>query len=835
MSEKKIKLPSLRSRYLTLASLIIFLLLIGASLANWYINEVSRDNASALAVSKKVTSTVSTLRDSLSRINLSVNTMLIRPEASQITIIDENLSHLFIILNRLRATPEIEVVALKNNIEILHRNIISLDEKIRFLIKQRNDPEWVYPILPYISKKLLIPNRNFLVAAEQAINEYLHDDIPADETYHQLQNIRYLWQSKIMNFRAVMVRFAGLNNISRTPQEIKIGELHEQIESILARLKNKQQKNQLEFQTEESLNMMINASSTWNQHWEEVQKIRTSTYWRGDIAYLRQQITPLQKSTNSIMRDLEATVQTWSNSQTVKLSDAAKRISTELWILVVLAIIFVVAVYIMIEKLVLRPTASIARSLTEDSQEEFFNLEDTSSQEIFQLTSSFNNMRKQIHQRQMALEHQALHDSLTGLPNRSLLNDRLTQAINIMHRNDDQLAVLLLDLDRFKEVNDTLGHHVGDQLLQLVSNRLENTIRNSDTVARLGGDEFAVIAPSTSAGEASKFAKKIISALNDVFTIDHQNIYVGASLGISIYPHNGTDIHTLLRHADIAMYIAKENNRDIVIYESSYDKNTPDNLSLAGDLHHAISSNDELQIYYQPQINLLSREINQVEALLRWQHPLKDFISPEEIIQLAEQTGMIKDLSYWVLDTSMHDYMQHLHKRSMGLSINLSAWNLQDPDLVGTIHDLLTRHQMPAEKLTLEITETAMMNDPVRARMVLNQLHDMNIILSIDDYGTGFSSLSYLKLLPVQELKIDKSFILDMLDDENDSIIVKSTIELAHNLGFKVVAEGVENNETLLQLRTQKCDFIQGYYLSKPMDIYQLIIWLNNYNPQIAL
>jgi len=435
----------------------------------------------------------------------------------------------------------------------------------------------------------------------------------------------------------------------------------------------------------------------------------------------------------------------------------------------------------------------------------------------------------------MALEHQALHDSLTGLPNRSLLNDRLTQAINMMHRNDDQLSVLLLDLDRFKEVNDTLGHHVGDQLLQLVSTRLENTIRNSDTVARLGGDEFAVIAPSTSAGEASKFAKKIISALNDVFTIDHQNIYVGASLGISIYPHNGTDIHTLLRHADSAMYIAKENNRDIVIYESSYDKNTPDNLSLAGDLHHAINSNDELQIYYQPQINLLSREINQVEALLRWQHPVKGFVSPEEIIQLAEQTGMIKDLSYWVLDTSMHDYMQHLHKRSMGLSINLSAWNLQDPDLVDTVQNILSKHQMPAEKLTLEITETAMMNDPVRARMVLNQLHDMNIVLSIDDYGTGFSSLSYLKLLPVQELKIDKSFIFDMLADDNDSIIVKSTIELAHNLGFKVVAEGVENNETLLQLRSQKCDFIQGYHLTKPMDIYQLIIWLNNYNPQIAL
>jgi len=835
MSEKKNKLPSLRSRYLTLATLITFLLLIGASLGSWYINKVSRDNAAALTISKKVTSTISELRNSLSLINLSVNTMLIRPEASHASIIDENLSRLFLLIKKLQTTPEIEFAQLKNSVKKLNNNIVLLDKKIRFLIKQRNDPEWVYPILPYINKKLRIPNRNFLVAAEQAINEYLHDEIPADETYHQLQHIRYLWQSKIMNFRAVIVRFAGLNNITRTPQEIKIGELHEQIELILVKLKAKQKKNQLEFQTDESLSVMAEASTSWNRHWKEVQDIRTSTYWRGDISYLKQHITPLQTSTNNIMQDLEATTQTWSNSQTRKLSDAAKSISAELWILVLLAVSFLTLVYIMIEKLVLRPTESIARSLTEDSQQQIFSIEDKSSQEIFQLTSSFNNMRKQIHQRQMALEHQALHDSLTGLPNRSLLNDRLNQAINIMQRNDDQLAVLLLDLDRFKEVNDTLGHHVGDQLLQLVSSRLESTIRSSDTVARLGGDEFAIIAPNTSPDEAAAFAKKIINSLNDVFTINHQNIYVGASLGISIYPHNGTDIHTLLRHADTAMYIAKENNLDTVIYEPSHDKNTADNLSLVGDLHHAIGSNDELEVYYHPQINILSREITQVEVLLRWQHPIMGFISPEEIIQLAEQTGMIKDLSTWVMDTSIRDYMQHLHKRDIGLSINLSAWNLQDPDLVETIQELLLKHQMPAEKLTLEITETAMMSDPLRARMVLNKLSEMNIVLSIDDYGTGFSSLSYLKLLPVQELKIDKSFIFDMLDDENDSIIVKSTIELAHNLGFKVVAEGVQNNETLLQLRTHKCDYIQGYHITRPLDIYQLIIWLNNYKPQIAL
>lgn len=836
MSEKDIKkLPSLRSRYLTLASLVTVLLLIGATVANWYIRDVSRSNTAALVANKKITGTISEIRNSLARINLTVNNMLIRPESMHAAIIDKNLSHVFDLISELRKSVGINTADIESNIEDLHNSFVSLDEKTRFLITQRANPEWVYPILPYISKKLLSPNRNFLVATEQSINEYLHDEIPVDETYHQLQQLRYLWQSKIMNFRAVMIRFAGLNNVSRTPQEIQVGELHEQIDNLLSQLKTRQKNNQLQFQTDASLDSMIKASENWYSNWREVQEIRSSTFWRGDIAYLNQHITPLQKSTNTIMRNLEMATQAWSDTQSTKLSDAAKRISTELWILVLLAVSFVIAVYVLIEKLVLQPTARITHALAEEAQEQHFHLEDKSSQEINQLTTAFNSMRKQIHQRQMALEHQALHDALTGLPNRTLLNDRLGQAINMMNRNDDQLAVLLLDLDRFKEVNDTLGHHVGDQLLQLVAARLENTIRSSDTVARLGGDEFAVIAPNTTPDETIQISKKIIAALNDVFTINHQNIFVGASLGISIYPDNGTDIHTLLRHADTAMYVAKESNQNFVHYKESQDKNTPDNLSLVGDLHHAILEDEELEAYYHPQINLLSREITQVEVLLRWNHPVKGFVSPEEIIRLAEQTGMIKDLSYWVLNTAMREYMQHLHKRNIGLSINLSAWNLQDPELVTTIDALLKKHQMPAEKLTLEITETAMMNDPLRARTVLNELNDRNIVLSIDDYGTGFSSLSYLKLLPVQELKIDKSFIIDMLNDENDATIVKSTIELAHNLGFKVVAEGVENNETLLQLHAQRCDFIQGYYLCKPQDIYQLIIWLNNYKPQIAL
>ena len=828
------KLPSLRSRYLMLATSITILLLVGAAIANWYITDVSKNNTDALNISKHITSTVSELRSTLANINMTVSTMLIRPEASHEATIDKNLITLKYTLSVLHANPGIHSPRMKQTLEKTHNHIAELDQRIRHLIKQRKNPEWVYPILPYISEKLLIPNRNFISATEQAINEYVSGNLAVDETYHQLQQLRNLWLRKTLNFRAVIVRFAGLNNSNKTPQEAQITQLQHLIENLLDRLTEKQQSDLLELETEAALDILINSSKEWYKNWKKVQEIRSSSYWRGDIAYQNQFITPVQIKTIASMAELEDIASEWSRQQTGLLTDAAQTISIELWILVLLAISFVIMVYVMIEKFVLKPTVRISKAISEDGHEQFFHIEDKSSKEIFLLTSAFNNMRKQIHQRQIALEHQALHDALTGLPNRLLLNDRLTQAINIMKRNDDKLAVLLLDLNRFKEVNDTLGHHVGDQLLQLVAKRIEKTIRNSDTVARLGGDEFAIIAPNTSPEEAIVFSKKIGQSLKDVFTINNQNIFVGVSTGISIYPDHGTDIHTLLRHADTAMYMAKESNSGSVIYEELHDKNTPDNLSLVGDLHNAILQGDELHIVYQPQIDTLSRKIIQVEALLRWNHPSKGFISPEQIIQLAEHTGMIKELTAWVLDTAISEHIQHLYKRDIRLAINLSAWNLQDPDLPQTIETILKKHEMQPHLLTLEITETAMMSDPIRARNVLHKLNKMNINLAIDDYGTGFSSLSYLKLLPVHELKIDKSFIFDMLEDDNDAIIVKSTIELAHNLGFKVIAEGVENHETLLKLRTQKCDYIQGYHISRPQDIYKLVIWINNYQPQVA-
>lgn len=823
---KNRKLPSLRKRYITLASLVITLLIAGAGIASWYTNSITSSNLTALELNKSVTGTAQKLHHTLSLTSMTINAMLINPDISHEVIIDENINKALQLIKELQLKLRSETTTLEQPINNLYYFFSELKKKTQILTEKRKDSSWVYPAIPFISSKLLIPNKNFISSVESSIYGYHIEDIPYDKTYHQLHELRSLWHNKTLNFRAVIIRFAGLNNTTRTQQEDTIDNLQVKIDNSLKRLDKLKTNDELELHVEAYIQIMKDSSKEWESQWKNMQKLRNNNAWRNDIIFLKKEIIPLQENINISMENLETVSHNWSQEQIKTLSDAANKIISELWLLTLLAISFVFFAYLMVEKLVLQPIYRITQSLTMKIGSYYSHIEDNSSKEINALTSAFNTMQTQIHQRQVALEHQAMHDALTNLPNRILFNDRLTQAINMMHRSKEELAVLLLDLDRFKDVNDTLGHHIGDQLLKEASVRLQDSIRSSDTVARLGGDEFAIIAPQTSANEALEFSKKIIKTLCKVYKLEHNNIFVGVSIGISMYPDNGTDNYTLIRHADTAMYGAKYNNQGALLYLASQDKNTPDKLSLVNDLHHAVESKTELSIHYQPQIDLLTDKVVQVEALLRWHHPTLGLIPADEVISLAEKTGVIQQLTIWVLNTAIEEFMRYLFEKGINLSINLSTWNLQDPDLPSTIKKLLSYHQMPADRLTLEITETAMMNDPIRARNVLNELNEMGIILSIDDYGTGFSSLSYLKLLPVHELKIDKSFVFDMLDNESVAIIVKSTIELAHNLGYKIIAEGVENKETLLELKALNCDIIQGYYISKPISIDQLVIWL---------
>ncbi|GAB4510824.1 MAG: hypothetical protein Tsb0026_13200 [Sulfuricaulis sp.] len=432
------------------------------------------------------------------------------------------------------------------------------------------------------------------------------------------------------------------------------------------------------------------------------------------------------------------------------------------------------------------------------------------------------------------IEHQALHDMLTGLPNRALLRDRLQHAIRVATRQNTYLSLLVMDLDRFKDINDTLGHHVGDLVLQQVGTRLQQILRPSDTVARLGGDEFAILLPVTDSTYANHVAQKIILALKKVFELGHHSLYVGGSLGIAVYPEHGQDAETLIQHADVAMYLAKRSNSGCSFYDARQDRYSVTRLALEKDLHDAIDNN-ALELYYQPLLCLRTKRIIGVEALLRWKHPQRGMIPPDEMIPIAEQTGLIKPLTMWVLNTAMHQCeiwrQQGFHVK---VAVNLSVWNLQDPTLVDALKAIFATWNIPPSCLELEITESAMMADPDHALEVLTELNNMGINLAVDDFGTGFSSLAYLKKLPVHSLKIDKSFVIGMAREENDIMIVRSTIELAHNLGLKVVAEGVESQEILELLGRQGCDVAQGYHLGRPMPLADVTRYLGEHRDNLS-
>jgi diguanylate cyclase (GGDEF)-like protein len=424
-------------------------------------------------------------------------------------------------------------------------------------------------------------------------------------------------------------------------------------------------------------------------------------------------------------------------------------------------------------------------------------------------------------------EHQALHDALTALPNRRLFGRCVDEALTRSWSTDHSVAVLLMDLDHFKEINDTLGHHTGDQLLCEVGSRLKEVVGERGTIARLGGDEFAVLLGEVpDDANARAVAGEVLHGLEQPFTVGDLSLVVGASIGIAVAPAHGRDTATLLQRADVAMYSAKAAHVGIDAYAPERDQYSPRRLRLATDLRSALEEGG-LDVHYQPQAELATGRVTGVECLLRWAHPELGAIGPDEFVPVAEHTGLIRPLTHYVLDVALeHCAAWRRSGLDVPVAVNLSVRSLLDPELAEDVARLLRAAEVPARALTLEITETSIMGDPGRTLSVLDRLAGLGLTLAIDDFGTGYSSLAYLKRLPVDEVKIDKSFVLDMKGDPDDEAIVRSTVDLGHNLGLRVVAEGVEDGGTWRRLAELGCDRAQGFHLARPMPAEALERWL---------
>jgi diguanylate cyclase (GGDEF)-like protein len=454
------------------------------------------------------------------------------------------------------------------------------------------------------------------------------------------------------------------------------------------------------------------------------------------------------------------------------------------------------------------------------------------ARQMFMRTHSLHEATLELEAKRQENEYQALHDSLTGLPNRTLFLRDLQEAVDA-RAEGERLAVMIMDLDHFKEINDTLGHHVGDRVLQEIGPRLAGVLREGDLMARLGGDEFGILLPDVPDDRvAIRIAERLMEELEQPLAVDGLALSVSGSVGIAIYPSHSDGVETLLRRADVAMYAAKEAGGGFEVYSPTLDENSPDRLTLVSQVRPGLERR-EFVLHYQPKVSLSDGRATGVEALIRWQHPDRGLVYPDDFIPLVEHTVLLRPLTSYVIEMALQQWRAWARcGLELEVAVNISARSLLDLQLPTHIAELLLRWEVPCRFLTLELTESFLMADPGRSVGVLAELADVGVRLSIDDFGTGYSSLSHLKRLPIHEIKVDRSFVSNMQGDPNDEMIVRATIELGRNLGLQVVAEGVEDQATLEQLGAFSCDLAQGYHIAMPMPAAQATRWLELHAPR---
>jgi len=724
------------------------------------------------------------------------------------------------------------------DIDSLTLLLIELKSGFAEILKTRTVNTEQYPSLAEVSENLRPSRIQFANAITIAVDEMESDRTSFDNAvYDALLKTRFAWSQLVSHFRLYAVnRFSSASEEALAHQEVGVSDLFQVLLAHLSLLDSLDTQGKLGFEASDALVDMKNAASRWYQGFQSVKKINRSGEWRQDVVLIKQNIEPKLKVVEGHLLNLNAYFEAESLKDIDLLSNAADLQSNFMWLVGAAIIVFFVIAIFFFETLISRPIGTVSKAMKAIAfGESGVSLPIVGTKETQELMEAFNEMRSQIRSRQFELEHQALHDSLTGLANRTLLRDRLSQAVFNAKQAQSECALIILDLDRFKEINETLGHHAGDALVIEVGIRLESMIRDIDTVARLGSDEFAILLSQSNKAHARRAISKIEQVLAEITSINGSKVYVSSTMGVAIFPENGSNATQLLKRADAALHFAQNTQQAFYFYDEKCNETDPDRLTLTGDLRDAIK-NDLLYLEYQPQLAFEDSNVVGVEALIRWRHPQLGPIAADQIVSIAEQSGQINLLTRWVMNQAAKQCSSWRHDGfHLDVSINLSVLNLLDSDLITEFDACFSRYKLNENCLTIEITESAMMINPVSAMKKLKKLESMGLKLVIDDFGTGFSSLTYLKQLPVEKLKLDKSFVISLDKDDNDEMIVRSTIELAHNLGLEVVAEGVETKAAWDILKSLNCDYAQGYYMSKPKPADELIKWLLDENAIEAL
>ena len=815
-------LYSLRSRYALLSIILGLVVLLAAISGHYLVTHTREESAQHIDNRQHLLSQSRQIRNTVWRVREAIGQFLLDPERKENqTGVHQTIAEAIANTEQLLAMRE----QLNPNQRVRIQHVAELSKQLQKaateLISIRLDTRLQFPSL-LLARDELLPRQQmvfdaFATALNETAEQVMHDP-QQFELYQQLINARYRWSIIISNVRMLIASRLGSYGMSTVAtQERDIGLFLDDFNAIMQKLKAKQTDKRMGFDTSIAIDDIFKETADWYNSYLKLIDIHNSDKWRSDVGELHSRINPLLETIWSELLSFDAAQEQSAEDDINMLGNLAQTQGHTIWLIGLVGLIVVIFGYIGFDRSVLKPMLLLAKAfLQEANRSGDGELPRATSTETRDLIRAFTQMRQQINTRQQELEHQSQHDTLTGLANRELLYQQLSQMIGKNKRHNDNISLIMLDLDRFKEANDALGHHVGDQLLIAVGHRLRDDLRENDMVARLGGDEFAILLSNAGEAEARKVCKKVLKSFEKPFDIQGQPLFVSASLGIAVHPLHGHDAETMIKRADIAMYVAKRNHLGFAFYEATADNYDTRYLSLANDLRLALNEG-ALTLAYQLKYDLVLDQPVGVEALLRWEHPQLGAISPVNIVPLAEQLGIINRLTSWVITQAL-DQCAQWRKQGIFISVavNLSVYDLLTTDLVDQIAELLEKFEVPASYLVIEITENAMLIDPNNAIRILEKLDHMGLRIAIDDFGAGFSSLGYLKRLPVDELKIDKSFVMDMIVNDNDAVIVRSTIDLAHNLGLKVVAEGVENEEIYDLLKILRCDTVQGFYLSKP-------------------
>lgn len=830
---------SLQSQYIVTALLLGSIVLIAATLGYLNILSTSKKLTMQAENTARILNLTADIRKSTNHAYSSIQAFMLNPEHNAyIKTLHQDIEYSLKTLLLIKNSELNKQLELQLTIDKLTTEFNKLQSEASLLFSIRINANEQYPALG-VSSNVMRPMRNEILSA-LSLSLLEHKDDPVLmrnlDAYTLLNDTLLSWVTTLSEYRLYLTnRMGSFDPVQLLEQEKNVNAHVLYTKELSLELVKLNSLGQFGFESNALIDQVPSYIDQWIIGFERVRNINHLGIWRKDSRMLESYIIPLISSINHNLKKLDKHIAQEYEIVLNNQTDASSKQNK-----IMIGIIFIFLVYIIVsikllQHFIIKPISTMAKAIKNEAYQKngirLLSLNKT--RETEDLIEAFSEMSHQVFKRQDELEFQATHDTLTQLPNRLMLHQRMDYHLSIALRDSQSLVFMMLDLNRFKDINDTLGHHVGDGLLVQLGERLLKTLRDVDTVARLGGDEFAILLPNTNSSQARNVAINISKSLEKKFSINTYELHVSASIGIAEYPNDGHDSNTLIQHADVAMYIAKRKKSGFHIYHSHEDTHSISRLSLGDDLKIALES-DLLDLNFQPQYLMSTGEIIGAEALLRWHHPNSGFISPELVVSLAEDIGIIHALSHWVIKNAFEFCSHNLqHAHDVNIAINLSVQNLQDPELIETIKNYLEIYKINSNRIVFEITESAVMTNPEKSIEVLNKLSALGVQLSVDDFGTGFSSLAYLKLLPVNELKIDKSFVMDIVDDASDRLIVHSTIELSHNLGLSVVAEGIESDACWNMLHNMGCDTAQGYYMSRPLnkqDFYQLLETENTTN-----